>query len=83
MGNALLLDAPTQSQLRLPSFGHIRTHKNTWYTTGKQNFFLLQDTEVAGDGISSRKVVTVESPAPGAVGGRLFTAVMKSFVWVL
>ncbi len=82
MGKALLLDTPTQSQLRLPLFGNTLTQRNIWYTTGKQNI-LLQDRKVVADGINSRKVVTVESPAPGALGGRLFTAVMKSFVWVL
>ena len=42
-----------------------------------------QYEKIVADGADSRKVVTVESPAPGALGGRLFTAVMKSFVWVL
>ena len=66
----------------MPSFGNVGTHKNTWCTKSKHYLpSLIQ--EVAADGINSRKVVTVESPAPGALGGRLFTAVTKSFVWVL
>ena len=49
---------------------HVHTHREIRAITDKQSL-LPQYKEVVADGINSRKVVTVESPAPGALGGRV------------